>query len=90
MLKYNCCGGSDPVFKDDRVKAKNNQMEKVDEKMEKEKKALSRGIKCYFVHIDSGKSTTDARRSFMHVHTLLTLEKYMARWNLFLPTHVIL
>ncbi|GFP86730.1 probable RNA-dependent RNA polymerase 5 [Phtheirospermum japonicum] len=72
------------VFKDERKKAKKN-------KMEKDKNNYS-AVKCYFVHIDSvspygcdksynlfGKTISEARGMFMHIHTLTTIEKYMAR-----------
>lgn len=66
------------VFKDDRKKVKKSLLEK-------DKKPT---VKCYFVHFDSissedcilsGKSVSEARSLFMHIHTLETLEKYMAR-----------
>ncbi|KAL8498318.1 hypothetical protein ACS0TY_021586 [Phlomoides rotata] len=71
------------VFKDERKKAKKNQTE--------DKKDT---IKCYFVHTDphghnqhyilSRKSISEARLMFMHIHTLQTIEKYMARFSLIL------
>ncbi|KAL3820984.1 hypothetical protein ACJIZ3_006889 [Penstemon smallii] len=78
------------VFKDERKKVKKNLTEK-------ERKASSATIKCYFVHTDiaalnindqnydfRGKSISNARRLFMHVHMVPTLEKYMARFSLIL------
>ncbi|KAI3447029.1 hypothetical protein Pfo_003694 [Paulownia fortunei] len=77
------------VFKDERKKVKKNQMEK-------QKEAYS-AVKCYFVHIDSvspygydknyvlyRKTISEARRLFMHIHTISTIEKYMARFSLIL------
>ncbi|KAL9141791.1 hypothetical protein ABFS82_14G127600 [Erythranthe guttata] len=76
------------VFKDERIKVKKKQMEK-------EKKAIYSAVKCYFVRIDSispyeedyvlsRKTISEARRLFMHIHTLSTIEKYMARFALIL------
>ena len=50
---------------------------KIDNQVDQEKKSLT--VKCYFVHIDPEKSISEARNLFMHVHTVPTLEKYMAR-----------
>ncbi|KAG8367349.1 hypothetical protein BUALT_Bualt16G0062900 [Buddleja alternifolia] len=76
-----CCA----VFKDERKRSKKNQTEE-------EKKATCSSVKCYFVHIESvapdgdsenyilsGKRISEARRCFMHIHTVSTIEKYMAR-----------
>ncbi|KAL6585996.1 hypothetical protein OROMI_002640 [Orobanche minor] len=78
------------VFKDERKRAKKNQMKN-------EKKAFYSAVKCYFVRVDSfapcgydenyilsNKKISEARRLFMHVHTVSTLEKYMARFSLIL------
>ncbi|XP_051113989.1 probable RNA-dependent RNA polymerase 5 [Andrographis paniculata] len=63
------------VFKEGHKKAKKNQTE--------DKKApYSSG--CYFIHLNSEKSISEARRMFMHVHTLPSLAKYMARFSLIL------
>ena len=61
-------------------------------KEEKKKDFSGKGVKCYFIRTDStasndmgqpyifsGKSIHEARMHFMHVHTLPTLAKYMAR-----------
>ncbi|XP_011093632.1 probable RNA-dependent RNA polymerase 5 isoform X1 [Sesamum indicum] len=76
------------VFKDERKGRKKNQIEN--------EKAYSCAVKCLFVRIDSvdpvednnyilsGKSVGEVRRLFMHVHTVLTMEKYMARFSLIL------
>ncbi|KAL3625439.1 hypothetical protein CASFOL_030893 [Castilleja foliolosa] len=77
------------VFKDELKKAKKN-------KMDKDQYNYS-SVKCYFVHIDSvspyecdksynlfGKTISEARGMFMHIHTLTTIEKYMARLSLIL------
>ncbi|XP_018450904.1 probable RNA-dependent RNA polymerase 5 isoform X2 [Raphanus sativus] len=67
-------------------------------KEEKKKKDFStKGVKCYFIRTDStsandmgtpyifsGKSIYEARMHFMHVHTLPSLAKYMARFSLIL------
>ncbi|KAL6560943.1 hypothetical protein OROHE_006120 [Orobanche hederae] len=78
------------VFKDERKRAKKNQMKN-------DKKAFYSAVKCYFVRVDSfapcgydenyilsSKKISEARRLFMHVHTVSTLEKYMARFSLIL------
>ncbi|KAL3829924.1 hypothetical protein ACJIZ3_018726 [Penstemon smallii] len=80
------------LFKDERNRKKKNQLEK-------EKKSTS--VKCYFVRIDSGasdnddenyilfgKSISEARRLFMHIDTVSTTEKYMARFALILSKTV--
>nr|AHL27588.1 RNA-dependent RNA polymerase 5 [Salvia miltiorrhiza] len=77
------------VFKDEQKKAKKNQAE--------DNKSSHSAVKCYFVHLDSissndheedyvlfRKSVSEARRLFMHIHTLSTIEKYMARLSLIL------
>ncbi|KAG2259406.1 hypothetical protein Bca52824_078700 [Brassica carinata] len=66
-------------------------------KEEKKKDFSGKGVKCYFIRTDStasndmgqpyifsGKSIHEARMHFMHVHTLPTLAKYMARFSLIL------
>ncbi|XP_013708766.2 probable RNA-dependent RNA polymerase 3 [Brassica napus] len=66
-------------------------------KEEKKKDFSTKGVKCYFIrtgstasydmrnpYIFSGKSIHEARMHFMHVHTLPTLAKYMARFSLIL------
>nr|XP_018461405.1 PREDICTED: probable RNA-dependent RNA polymerase 5 isoform X1 [Raphanus sativus] len=67
-------------------------------KEEKKKDFATKGVKCYFIrtnstasydmrnpyYIFSGKSIHEARMHFMHVHTLPTLPKYMARFSLIL------
>ncbi|KAF8118300.1 hypothetical protein N665_0005s0067 [Sinapis alba] len=66
-------------------------------KEEKKKDFSGKGVKCYFIRTDStasndmgkpyifsGKSIHEARLHFMHVHTLPTLAKYMARFSLIL------
>ncbi|PIN13666.1 RNA-directed RNA polymerase QDE-1 [Handroanthus impetiginosus] len=80
------------VFKDEQNRHKKNQTE--------EKKATS-AVKAHFVRIGyvepkfedktyilSGKSIGEARRLFMHVHKVLTMEKYMARFSLVLSTTI--
>ncbi|CAA0840415.1 Probable RNA-dependent RNA polymerase 5 [Striga hermonthica] len=77
------------VFKDERKKVKKN-------KAVVDKNTYS-AVKCYFVRIDpasqndadkhyilSGKTIREARCLFMHIHTLSTIEKYMARLSLIL------
>ncbi|KFK40360.1 hypothetical protein AALP_AA3G363800 [Arabis alpina] len=66
-------------------------------KEEKKKDFATKGVKCYFIRTDStssndmgnhyifsGKSIHEARMHFMHVHTLKSLAKYMARFSLIL------
>ncbi|KAF8055794.1 hypothetical protein N665_1286s0005 [Sinapis alba] len=66
-------------------------------KEEKKKDFSTKGVKCYFIRTDStsandmgtpyifsGKSIHEARMHFMHVHTLPSLAKYMARFSLIL------
>ncbi|KAL0702921.1 hypothetical protein Bca4012_059043 [Brassica carinata] len=66
-------------------------------KEEKKKNFSTKGVKCYFIRTDStsandmgtpyifsGKSIYEARMHFMHVHTLPSLAKYMARFSLIL------
>ncbi|KAJ0239140.1 RNA-dependent RNA polymerase 4 [Hirschfeldia incana] len=66
-------------------------------KEEKKKDFSGKGVKCYFIRTDStasndmgnpyifsGKSIHEARMHFMHVHTLPTFAKYMARFSLIL------
>ncbi|GFP86733.1 probable RNA-dependent RNA polymerase 5 [Phtheirospermum japonicum] len=78
------------VFKDERKRVKKNQTEN-------EKKASYSSVKCYFVRTDSfapcgsdenyilsRKKISEARRLFMHIHTVSTLEKYIARFSLIL------
>ncbi|GER48842.1 RNA-dependent RNA polymerase family protein [Striga asiatica] len=77
------------VFKDERKKVKKN-------KAMKDTNTYS-AVKCYFVRIDpvspndgdtnyilSGKTIREARCLFMHIHTISTIEKYMARLSLIL------
>lgn len=72
-------------------------------KEEKKKDFSGKGVKCYFIRTDStasndmgkpyifsGKSIHEARMHFMHVHTLPTLAKYMARCSLFSYTNILL
>ncbi|XP_073269122.1 probable RNA-dependent RNA polymerase 5 isoform X1 [Primulina huaijiensis] len=76
------------VFKDERKRQK---------KVRTEEQITYSSVKCYFVHIDSvvpcsednnyilyGKSVTEARGLFMHIHMVSTIEKYMARFSLIL------
>ncbi|KAL1532896.1 RNA-directed RNA polymerase [Salvia divinorum] len=78
------------VFKDELRKAKKN-------KVGRDKESTHSDVKCYFIHFDSisshdheedyvlfRKSVSEARRLFMHVHKLSTIEKYMARLSLIL------
>ncbi|KAH6827518.1 hypothetical protein C2S53_007863 [Perilla frutescens var. hirtella] len=78
------------VFKDERKKVKKNRDWE-------DKNCTYSDVKGYFVHFDSisthgneenyilsRKSVSEARRLFMHIHTLSTLEKYMARFSLIL------
>ncbi|XP_024015999.1 probable RNA-dependent RNA polymerase 5 isoform X2 [Eutrema salsugineum] len=66
-------------------------------KAEKKKDFSTNGVKCYFIRTDStaandmgkayifsGKTINEARMHFMHVHTLPSLAKYMARFSLIL------
>ncbi|XP_033130568.1 probable RNA-dependent RNA polymerase 5 isoform X1 [Brassica rapa] len=66
-------------------------------KEEKKKDFSTKGVKCYFIRTDSTssndlgdpyifswKSIHEARMHFMHVHTLPSLAKYMARFPLIL------
>ncbi|XP_013596635.1 PREDICTED: probable RNA-dependent RNA polymerase 5 isoform X1 [Brassica oleracea var. oleracea] len=66
-------------------------------KEEKKKDFSTKGVKCYFIRTDSAssndlgdpyifswKSIHEARMHFMHVHTLPSLAKYMARFSLIL------
>ncbi|KAJ0254182.1 RNA-dependent RNA polymerase 4 [Hirschfeldia incana] len=66
-------------------------------KEEKKKYFSTKGVKCYFIRTDStsandmgtpyifsGKSIYEARMHFMHVTTLQSLAKYMARFSLIL------
>ncbi|KAJ0254181.1 hypothetical protein HA466_0107220 [Hirschfeldia incana] len=66
-------------------------------KEEKKKDFSTKGVKCYFIRTDStsandmgtpyifsGMSISEARMHFMHVHTLPSLAKYMARFSLIL------
>ncbi|KAL0426980.1 UNVERIFIED_CONTAM: putative RNA-dependent RNA polymerase 3 [Sesamum latifolium] len=77
------------VFKDERKKVKKIQMV--------EKKSSYSAVKGYYVHVDSvspqgyeegyilsRKTISEARRLFMHIHTVSTIEKYMARFSLIL------
>lgn len=70
------------MFKDERRRVKKNQMDK-------EKYS---SVKCYFARMDSlspdgcednyilsRKTVSEARQLFMHIHTLSTIEKYIAR-----------
>ncbi|KAK4391718.1 putative RNA-dependent RNA polymerase 4 [Sesamum angolense] len=62
-----------------------------------EKKSTYSAVKVYYVHVDSvsshgyeedyilsRKTISEARRLFMHIHTVSTIEKYMARFSLIL------
>ncbi|CAH8355022.1 unnamed protein product [Eruca vesicaria subsp. sativa] len=70
---------------------------KVGGKEEKKRDFSTNGVKCYFIRTDStssnnmgspyifsGKSIHEARMHFMHVNTLQTQAKYMARFSLIL------
>ncbi|XP_075489754.1 putative RNA-dependent RNA polymerase 5 [Primulina tabacum] len=76
------------VFKDERKRQK---------KVRTEEQNTYSSVKCYFVHIGSvdpcsednnyilyGKSVTEARGLFMHIHMVSSIEKYMARFSLIL------
>ncbi|KAH6827519.1 hypothetical protein C2S53_007864 [Perilla frutescens var. hirtella] len=78
------------VFKDERKKVKKNRVWE-------DRNFTYSDVKCYFVHFDSisshgneenyilsRKSVSEARCLFMHIHTLSSLEKYMARFSLIL------
>lgn len=77
------------MFKDEQKKKKAKN-----KKVNEDKGPTYSVVKSYFVHFDSisphghekednyvllQKSVSEARRLFMHIHTLKTLEKYMAR-----------
>lgn len=73
------------VFKDERKRAKKTET--------MEKKITYSSVKCYFYNMDSFvsrgtessvKDISVVRRRFMHVHTVSTIEKYMARFSLIL------
>lgn len=64
-------------------------------KEEKKKNPTSSSVKCYFVRMESGwdsdepyilsdKLVHEARTIFMHVHTVPTVAKYLARSNFLL------
>ncbi|KAL7134831.1 hypothetical protein ABFS83_11G051600 [Erythranthe nasuta] len=82
------------VFKDDRKKVNKNQTDK-------EKKTAYSNVRCFFVRVDSvspygydenyilsGKTIGEARRMFMHIHTISSIEKYMARLSLILSKSI--
>ncbi|EYU30717.1 hypothetical protein MIMGU_mgv1a001145mg [Erythranthe guttata] len=82
------------VFKDDRKKVNKNQSDK-------EKKATYSNVRCFFVRVDSvspsgydenyilsRKTIGEARRMFMHIHTISSIEKCMARLSLILSKSI--
>ncbi|KAL3625438.1 hypothetical protein CASFOL_030892 [Castilleja foliolosa] len=82
------------VFKDERKRVKKNQREN-------EKTVSYSSVKCYFIRTESfalcgydenfilsRKKISEARSLFMHIHTVSTLEKYIARFSLILSKTV--
>ncbi|CAA3021996.1 probable RNA-dependent RNA polymerase 3 isoform X1 [Olea europaea subsp. europaea] len=64
------------VFKDERKRKKKTSIKE-------EKKSTDSDLKCYFVEL-SGKKISELRRLFMHIHTVSSIEKCMARFSLIL------